>query len=119
MSPGERLAAVFAGTGFLGRRIVRHLRDYGCTVRVASRHPDRGRTLFNGDDPLLQSIGADIREADSIGSAIAGTGAVVNAVSLYLEHGRDTYQALHGIAPVGWRMKPNAQESRGSFTSRG
>ncbi len=35
---------VFGGTGFLGRRIVRHLREFGAALRIASRHPgsDRG-----------------------------------------------------------------------------
>ena len=30
---------VFGGTGFVGRRVVRHLCECGATVRVASRHP--------------------------------------------------------------------------------
>src|SRR6478672_2381148 len=33
---------VFGGTGFVGRRIARHLRGSGATVRIASRHPKRG-----------------------------------------------------------------------------
>jgi uncharacterized protein YbjT (DUF2867 family) len=35
------LITVFGGTGFLGRRIVRHLLDPGFPVRAASRHPER------------------------------------------------------------------------------
>src|SRR5260370_18979532 len=35
-----QLVTVFGGTGFLGRRIVRHLHDAGFAVRIASRHPD-------------------------------------------------------------------------------
>ena len=30
---------VFGGTGFLGRRVAQHLREFGATVRIASRHP--------------------------------------------------------------------------------
>jgi NADH dehydrogenase len=37
---------VFGGTGFLGRRIVRHLQDADFAVRIASRHPDRDRSLM-------------------------------------------------------------------------
>jgi NADH dehydrogenase len=33
------LITVFGGTGFLGRRIVRHLLDHGFQVRIASRYP--------------------------------------------------------------------------------
>jgi nucleoside-diphosphate-sugar epimerase len=32
---------VFGGTGFVGRRVARHLRGSGATVRIASRHPRR------------------------------------------------------------------------------
>ena len=41
----DRVVTVFGGTGFLGRRIVRHLRLHAFYVRVASRHPDRGHAL--------------------------------------------------------------------------
>jgi hypothetical protein len=37
-----RTVTVFGGTGFLGSRIVRHLRYREFPVRIASRHPDRG-----------------------------------------------------------------------------
>ena len=37
---------VAGGTGFLGRRIVRHLLDHDLEVRVASRHPERTATMF-------------------------------------------------------------------------
>ena len=36
-----RTVTVFGGTGFLGSRIVRHLRYREFPVRIASRHPDR------------------------------------------------------------------------------
>ncbi|MFZ1002340.1 MAG: NmrA family NAD(P)-binding protein, partial [Pseudolabrys sp.] len=52
----ERTVAVFGGTGFLGRRVVRHLRKRGFSVRIASRHPDRGTDLFALNDPQLQSV---------------------------------------------------------------
>jgi len=90
-----RPVTVFGGTGFLGRRIVRHLRDHGRAVRIASRHPDRVRVLFGSDDPLLQPISADIRNEKSVADATTGAGAVVNAVSLYVEHGSDTFHTIH------------------------
>jgi len=42
----DRVVTVFGGTGFLGRRIVRHLCLHGFCVRVASRHPDHGQALL-------------------------------------------------------------------------
>jgi hypothetical protein len=38
---------VFGGTGFVGHRVARHLRESGATVRIASRHPRRAE----GDSP--------------------------------------------------------------------
>jgi uncharacterized protein YbjT (DUF2867 family) len=90
-----RTITVFGGTGFLGRRVVRRLRERSYTVRVAARHPDRNRGRFAGNDPDLLPVTADIRDEASIGSAIAGAYGVVNAVSLYVEHGNDTFQSVH------------------------
>lgn len=89
----ERVIVVFGGTGFLGRRVVRHLREHGFSVRVASRHPDRG--LVPVDDPALQSVGADVHDERSVAAALAGAYGVVNAVSLYVEHGSETFHSVH------------------------
>jgi uncharacterized protein YbjT (DUF2867 family) len=91
----ERTVAVFGGTGFLGRRVVRHLRKRGFSVRIASRHPNRGYALFALDDPQLQSVEADIHDKQSVARALAGAYGVVNAVSLYIEHGRESFHSLH------------------------
>src|SRR5512132_951958 len=90
-----RPVTVFGGTGFLGRRIVRHLRYREFTVRVASRHPDRRHQQFAPDDPQLQSVEANIHDERSVADALAGAYGVVNAVSLYLEHGRETFHSVH------------------------
>ena len=58
----DRTVTVFGGTGFLGRRIVRHLRYREFPVRIASRHPDRAHRQFGLDDPPLQSVEANIHE---------------------------------------------------------
>jgi uncharacterized protein YbjT (DUF2867 family) len=90
-----RTVTVFGGTGFLGRRIVWHLRSRGFPVRIASRHPDRGHRLFGPDDPQLQSVGANIHDERSVADALAGAYGVVNAVSLYVEHGQETFHSVH------------------------
>lgn len=95
MSSTTQTVTVLGGTGFLGRRAVLRLRQHGLSVRVASRHPARSRDLFGGGDPNLLSVAADIHNEQSIASAIAGAHAVVNAVSLYLEHGSETFEAVH------------------------
>jgi uncharacterized protein YbjT (DUF2867 family) len=90
-----RTVTVFGGTGFLGRRIVRHLRSREFPVRIASRHPDRGYRQFGPDDPELQSVGANIHDERSVADALAGAYGVVNAVSLYLERGQETFHSVH------------------------
>jgi uncharacterized protein YbjT (DUF2867 family) len=90
-----RTVTVFGGTGFLGRRIVRHLRHREFLVRIASRHPDRGYRLFGPDDPQIQSVEADIHDERSVADALAGAYGVVNAVSLYLERGQETFHSVH------------------------
>ena len=90
-----RTVTVFGGTGFLGRRIVRHLRYRAFPVRIASRHPDRGHRQFGVDDPQLQSVEANIHDERSVADALAGAYGVVNAVSLNLERGQETFHSVH------------------------
>src|SRR6266850_933458 len=90
-----RTVTVFGGTGFLGRRIARHLRYREFTVRIASRHPDLGHRQFGPYDPQLQSVEANIHDERSVADALAGAYGVVNAVSLYLERGQETFHSVH------------------------
>lgn len=91
----ERIATVFGGTGFLGRRIVKRLLERGFTVRAASRHPARVGPVFSSTARMPEAVEADILNASSIGSAIAGSQAIVNAVSLYVEQGAQTFERVH------------------------
>ena len=65
MSARPRTVTVFGGTGFLGRRVVRHLRKHGLSVQIASRHPDRGHRLFGLDPQPSIGCGRDSRRAIS------------------------------------------------------
>jgi NADH dehydrogenase len=85
---------VFGGTGFLGRRVVRHLLDHGYAVRAASRHPERGESSFPAGLPL-ELVRADIGEDASVRDAVRDASAAVNAVSLYVERGNQTFQSVH------------------------
>jgi uncharacterized protein YbjT (DUF2867 family) len=90
-----RVVTVFGGTGFLGRRVVRHLRKHDFSVRIASRHPDRSRGLFGSGDPQLRVVGANIHDERTVADALADAYGAVNAVSLYVEHGRETFHSVH------------------------
>ena len=80
---------VFGGTGFVGRRVVRRLSDCIATVRVASRHPARA----GGKN--VEQIVADVHDESAVEAAVVGADGVVNAISLYLERGGDTFHSVH------------------------
>jgi len=90
-----RIVTVFGGTGFLGRRVVHHLREHGFTVRIASRHTARAHQLFGDNDPNLHPVEVDVHNDQSITIGITGAHAVVNAVSLYVERGSETFRSVH------------------------
>jgi len=92
-APG--LVTVFGGTGFLGRRAVRHLLDHSFEVRAASRHPERVQSTFGRDTPSPAAIRADIHDSGSVAAALAGATAAVNAVSLYVERDKQTFETVH------------------------
>jgi len=89
MDRGMSRITVFGGTGFVGRRVVRRLSESGATVRIASRHAGRA------DGNNVERIAADARDERSVEAAVMGADGVVNAISLYVEHGRDTFHAVH------------------------
>jgi saccharopine dehydrogenase-like NADP-dependent oxidoreductase len=55
------------------------------TVRIASRHPGQAE----GDS--LEQIAADAHDERSVEAAVVDADGVVNAISIYVEHGRDTF----------------------------
>jgi len=91
----SRRVTVFGGTGFLGRRIVRHLRDADLAVRIASRHQNSADSLFSGDVSAVECVHADVNDDGSVVRAVAGAWGVVNAVSLYVERGKCTFRSVH------------------------
>ena len=86
---GMSCATVFGGTGFVGRRLVRLLRDCGIRVRAISRH--RGLS----QDAGIEHIAADARDQRSVEAAVDGADGVVNAISLFVQHGGDTFYSVH------------------------
>lgn len=87
----RKLFTVFGGTGFLGRRVVRHLLAVGHRVRIAARHPAREPDLL--DSPRAEAVRADLFEPETLSAALNGADGVVNATSLYVEKGSLTYHA--------------------------
>lgn len=89
----EQVVTVFGGTGFLGRRVVQSLAMAGKHIRIAARNPSTSG--FSAAPGQLEAVAADIRDDQAVASAVDGATAVVNAVSLYVEKGELTFEAVH------------------------
>jgi uncharacterized protein YbjT (DUF2867 family) len=90
------VVTVFGGTGFFGRRVVRHLLDQGFKVRAASRQPERAASLFGSGEVRPEALRVDVHDEALVAAALAGAYGVVNAISLYTESGgRETFPAVH------------------------
>ncbi|MCX2723951.1 complex I NDUFA9 subunit family protein [Roseibium salinum] len=85
---------IFGGTGFLGHRISNKLLRNGVTVRIASRHPDSVRPPADATGRMVP-VRTDIRDRSQVEQAVDGADGVVNAVSLYVERGELTFNAIH------------------------
>lgn len=87
---------IFGGSGFIGRYIVQRLARQGVIVRVAVRHPDDALFLKPmGNVGQIAPIATDINDADAVARAVEGADAVINCVSLYVERGARTFDAIH------------------------
>ena len=60
---------------------------------AASRHPPEV-----GDTPGVEALRVDANEDASVAAAVRGAWAVVNAVSLYIERGANTFRSVHVVA---------------------
>jgi uncharacterized protein YbjT (DUF2867 family) len=92
---GRPSVTVFGGTGFLGRSIVARLLAKGHPVRVIARRPERAATIFGEPRPELSLRAGDLLVESATAAAIDGASTVVNAVSLYVERGELTFEAVH------------------------
>ncbi|MFZ0125343.1 MAG: hypothetical protein WAL48_14295 [Xanthobacteraceae bacterium] len=82
----ESTVTVFGGTGFLGRCVVRRLRERGFPSG-SRRGIQIAAACRVSMAPQLESIQADIHDERSVADAVAGAYGLVNAVSLYAERG--------------------------------
>jgi NADH dehydrogenase len=90
-----RQVTVF-GAGFIGRAIVRALAEQGVQVVVASRRIELADPIKTaGDVGQITLVRANVRMPQSVARAVRGSDAVINAVGIAFEHGRQRYDAVH------------------------
>jgi uncharacterized protein YbjT (DUF2867 family) len=93
----SKRVAVFGGSGFLGRQIVKCLATEGITVRVAVRHPERASFLEQfGRKGQIELVRADVWDETTVAAAVEHSASVINTVGHYVETGSATFDAVHG-----------------------
>jgi len=113
------LVTVFGGSGFVGAQIVRALAREAWRIRVAVRRPGRAYRLpMLGDVGQIEIVQANILDAPSVERALDGAEAVVNAVAVLYEAGRQRFADLHVGAAGNWRATPGPAGLGGSCRSR-
>ncbi|UIJ71779.1 complex I NDUFA9 subunit family protein [Aurantimonas sp. HBX-1] len=91
----NKTVAVFGGSGFIGRYVVRSLAKRGHRIRVACRRPDLAYHLQpNGNLGQIMPIQANLRYPWSIERAVEGADHVVNLVGILAESGKQRFDVL-------------------------
>lgn len=102
------IAAVFGASGFVGTQVTQLLAKSGFRVRAAVRRPDlAGHLKPLGDVGQIVPVQANVRNADSIASAVRGAEVVINLVAVGYQRGNQRFQAVNvdGAAAVARAAK--------------
>jgi len=94
---------VLGGTGFIGRHAAAALRARGHTVVIGTRHPKRAlKKLPAGlhDCELRETHFESLTTRYVWKPLLEDIDAVVNAVGILRERGRETYDRVHNMAPT-------------------
>lgn len=99
-TPSAKLVTVFGGSGFVGRHVVQELAKRGYRVRAAVRRPDlAGHLQPLGNVGQVTAVQANLRYRWSIDRALQGADAVVNAVGILYQAGRQSFDAVQAFGP--------------------
>lgn len=92
----RRVIAVFGGSGFIGRHLVKRLAADGWVVRVAVQDTVAAGFLKTMGDPgQIVLLKASITDPAMVGAVVEGADAVVNLVGILFERGRRSFSAIH------------------------
>lgn len=86
---------VTGGTGFLGRQILRELRDAGHGTLLLARKPDSAAVRVMAGEFSATIRAGDILNPDSLANACDGTDAVIHLVGIISEVGKQTFENVH------------------------
>lgn len=93
---GYRRVTVLGGSGFVGRYIVKRLAASGAVVTVVSRNASAAGFLRPmGDVGQIAQIDASLADETRLAAALVGCDAVVCAVGILYERGKQSFDAVH------------------------
>ena len=97
----NRRIAVFGGSGFIGRYVVKRLAERGAVVVAVSRHASEALFLKPfGDVGQIALIDAGIADEARLAAALSGAEAVVSSVGILYERGRQRFDVVHHQGPA-------------------
>ncbi len=95
-----KLVTIYGGSGFVGRYIAQRMAAEGWRVRVAVRRPNEAIFVKPyGVVGQVQPVLCNIRDDDSVRSAMQGADAVVYCVGVLAEQGKNTFEAVQAEGP--------------------
>jgi uncharacterized protein YbjT (DUF2867 family) len=97
----SRRITVLGASGFIGRYIVRDLAREGAVIAACCRHASGAGFLRPmGDVGQIGTFSADFTDERALAAVIAGADAVVNAVGILFERGKQRFDAVHRRGPA-------------------
>lgn len=90
-----KLVTIYGGSGFVGRYIAQKMAQEGWRVRVAVRRPNEAMQVKPyGVVGQVEPVFCNIRDDESVRSAMLGANAVVNCVGILDENGPNKFAAI-------------------------
>ncbi len=91
----SKLVTIYGGSGFVGRYIVQRLARQGWRIRVAVRRPNEALFLKSyGAVGQVEPVLCNIRDDQSVASALSGADVVVNCVGTFDLRGKNNMSAV-------------------------
>ena len=92
------LVAIYGGSGFIGRHVVRAIAKTGARMRVAVRRPELAVHLQPlGGVGQINAVQANVRFPNSLLAAADGADAVVNLVGILFPTGKQSFKAVQVV----------------------
>lgn len=96
-----RRITIVGASGFVGRYVVERLASEGAVICACSRHArDAGYLRPMGDVGQIATFDADISDERALAAVVEGSDAVVNAVGILYERGKQNFAAIHHQGPA-------------------